>query len=85
MVRHERQQRDTIIEAIQIYEARGRWCVSNGTQHNFLPPTFAAWYPEIYWDFQQPAFDQKRLHFAPVYSLEGSTPSGGPVLFSMLL
>jgi len=64
MVRHERQQRYAVLDGLQMYEANGgRWCVSNGTNHNFLPPTFATWYPEILWDFQQPAFDHGRFHF----------------------
>ena len=52
MVRWERQQRNSILETIEIYETNHRWCVSNGAQHAFLPHTFASWYKEPFWDFQ---------------------------------
>ena len=52
-VRHDRNQRMMILENLKVYEAEpGRFAISNGTVHKFLPHTFAQWTLEVFWDYE---------------------------------
>ena len=54
-IRHDRAQRAKVLEPLVVYEppeAPGRFAISNGQTHKYLPGTFSPWSLDIFWDWQ---------------------------------